>query len=286
MKIVSSGRVLNSREFYEKKKRRRRIQLIALSVIFISVISLLVFFSRQEQFLVVEATVLGEKVVDKEEMTQMAQRLLTGYYLWIVPRANTLIYPRRAIERNLLEEFPRLKSVDLSLGEQQRLLVTVDERVPFALYCINASSPQDASLLPAQADDCFFLDEEGFVFAPAPSFSSGVYFVYFTQNPVENPIGQRFITIAEFRLLSKFIDTFVALNIDPLALEIKDDEYALLLVKGGQIMWRRDSDLTLIHSNLEAFLSNNSIRTQSNFFDRMLYLDLRTENKVFYKFRD
>ncbi|MDP3875051.1 MAG: hypothetical protein Q8Q22_00825 [bacterium] len=279
MKIVSRGRVLNSREFYEKKKKRRYIQLILLFVVFISVISLLVYFSRQKRFQIVEVAVLGENVVDKEELAQIVRRELIGRYLWVVPRANTLIYPRRAIERGLLEKFTRLKSVNLNLDEYQRLLITVDERVPFALYCTNASNPQDAS-------NCFFLDEEGFIFAPAPSFSSGVYFVYVTEDPVENPVGKRFITIEKFGLLSKFINTFVAFNIDLLALEIKDDEYTLLLVNGGQIMWRRDSDLALIHSNLEAFLSDDSIRAQSNFFDRMLYLDLRAENKVFYKFRE
>jgi len=273
MKIVSSGRVLNSREFYEKKKRKRRIQIIFLSVAFISVVSLFVYFSRQEQFLIVEVAVLGENVVDKEEITKVTQRLLAGYYLWIIPRANVFIYPSRAIERSLLKEFPRLKSVEVDLGESQRLLVTVEERVPFALYCRSTS-------------ECFFLDEEGLIFALAPSFSSGVYFIYTTEDSLEDPVGERIVPIEEFEKLSEFIETLAVLNIYPVGFEASRGEYRLLLPTGGRVLWRRDGDLTLIYANLEAFLSNNAIRAQSDFLDKVLYLDLRTDNKVFYKFRE
>lgn len=272
MKIVSSGRVLNSREFYEKKKKKRRIQLILLSIGFLAVFASLIYLSRREQFLVVEVAILGENVVDKEEIVQATRRLLAGYYLWVIPRANSFIYPRRTIERSLLEEFPRLKSLDLNLDEQHKLLITVEERKPFALYCANIS-------------DCFFLDEEGFIFALAPSFSSGVYFIYVTEDPVLNPIGKRFMTIEEFESLSRFKETLTMLSIEFSALEVGDSEYRLSIFDSGQIIWRRDSDLVLIESNLEAFLSDNSIRVQENFLERILYLDLRTENKVFYKFK-
>lgn len=278
MKIVSSGRGLNSREFYEKKKKKRHIKLILILIGFLVVFSLLIYLSRQEQFLVVEVVVLGENVVGKEEIVLAVKRSLAGHYLWIIPRANAFIYPRRVIERYLLEAFPKFKFVDLNVGEQRRLLVTVEERTPFALYCVDISDPKDTS-------ECFFLDEEGFVFAPAPSFSGTVYFIYATQNPIENPLGQRFMLSEEFKSLPKFIEALAVLNIHPLALEI-GDEYVLFLPNGGQIMWRRDSDLTIIRSNLEAFLSDDSIKAQGNFFDKILRLDLRTENKVFYTFKD
>ena len=285
MKIVSSGRVLNSREFYEKKKRKRRIKLVLLSVGFLVFFSLLIYLSRQEQFLIAEVTVLGEEVTNEEEIVSRVERLLAGYYLWVFPRASVLTYPRRVIEQSLYEEFPIFKSVNLGVGELQTLLITVEERTPFALYCANTFSSADASL-PAQAGECYFLDEEGFIFAPAPSFSGAVYFIYATRDPVENPLGKRFMTIEEFKPLPKFIETLTILNIHPLALEVRDDEYSLFLPNGGQIIWRKNNDLALLHSNLEAFLANDSIRTQENFFDRILYLDLRTENKVFYKFKN
>ena len=271
MKIVSSGRGLNSREFYEKKKRKRRIRVVLLSVAFISVVSLFVYFFRQEQFLIVEVVLLGENVVDKEKIGQTAKRLLDGYHLWVIPRANTLFYPRRVTKQSLIEGFPRLKSVDLDLDEQQRLLITVNERIPFALYCRSTS-------------ECFFLDEEGFIFANAPSFSSGVYFIYTTEDSLENPVGERIVPIEEFEKLSEFIETLTVLNIYPVGLEVSRGEYRLLLPTGGKILWRRDTDLTLIYANLEAFLANDSIRAQSDFLDKISLLDLTTKNKIRWSF--
>lgn len=221
--------------------------------------------------MIVEVAVLGDNVIDKEEITRVAQSLLAGHYLWIVPRANVFIYPSRTIEHSLLKEFPRLKSVEVDLGESQKLLITVKERVPFALYCIS---------------DCFFLDEEGLIFAPAPSFSGGVYFTYIAEASLENPVGERIIPIEEFKKLSEFIKTLSVLDINPVGLEVSGDAYRLLLPSGGKILWRRDDDLILIYANLEAFLANDAIRAQSDFLGRILYLDLRTENKVFYKFNE
>lgn len=277
MKIVSSGRVLNSREFYEKKKRRRRIKLALLTVGFISLLALFIYFSRQERFLIAEVAIPEESIVDREEIISRVKSLLAGYYLLVIPRANAFIYPRRAIKETLLVEFPKFKSVDLSVSSRA-LVISVNERTPFALYCPD-------SALPAQAGKCFFLDKEGLIFASAPSFSGDVYFVYTTQNPIENPPGKRLADIENFRQLLKFIETLTILNIHSVALEIRDDEFRLVLANGGKIIWRRESDLTLVRLNLEAFLSNDSIKAQANFLDRILSLDLRIDDKVFYKFK-
>ena len=277
MKIVSTGSALNSREFYEKKKKRRRLELILLAIASVLILVGLIYFSRQEKFLVTDVVILGENVVDKDQMTQAVEESLAGYYLWLVPRKSTLLYPRRTIEESLVGNFPRLKSVDLNL-EDNELLIAVEDRTPYALYCPNIS-------LPASAGDCFFLDEDGLIFAIAPSFTGAVYFIYTTEEPIENPIGKKILATEGFKSIKEFIETLVGLSIYPVALEISSDEYSLSLANHARIIWRRESDFITIRSNLEAFLSNDTIRAQSNFLDKILHLDLRTENKVFYKFK-
>lgn len=279
MKIVSSGSGLHSPEFYRKKQRRRRIRSAVSALGLLTLLFLIVFFSRQERFLIAEAVILGEDVIDKEKIAQTVERELAGYYLLVIPKANILVYPRRALKRVLLEEFPRLKSAHMNLGEFRTLFVTVEERVPSALYCTNGPSPVDNA-------ECFFLDEDGFIFAAAPSFSSAVYFVFAAPGSATSSPGERFMAAEEFKSLTEFMESLSILDIHPLALEILSDGYSLSLPNGGEIVWRRDSELTLIRSNLEAFLSDDSIRAQDDFLNRVLRLDLRTENKVFYKFKD
>ena len=273
MKIVSSGRVLNSREFYEKKQKRRRLRLILALVGLVLLLSSLIYFSRHQWFLINEVAVLGEDVIDKAEIEKIARDMLSDYSLWIFPRANSLIYPKKDIESALFEKFPRFQSVDLDLKGLKTLNITVEERVPFALYCPRVSK-------------CYFLDKEGLIFALAPSFTGTVYFLYTTEDKIENPIGERFMSVEEFKTLPKFIETLTTLGIHSKALEVGKSEYRLSLQTDGEVIWPRDSDLAVIYSNLEAFLSSKPIKGQSNFLNKILYLDLRTDNKVFYRFRE
>ena len=271
MKIVSTGSGLNSPGFYEKRRKERRIRLILALILLVAILVAFVYFSRQERFIISEVVVTGEEVAGRDDIVRTTSSLIAGHYLWIIPRANVFLYPRGTIKQSLLE-IPRFKSVDLNL-EDQTLLVSVEERIPSALYCMNTS-------------ECYFLDEEGYIFALAPSFSGTVYLVYTTEDPIENPIGQSLLASEEFKSLSSFIKSLETLNVHPVKFEIRDDEYAIFLSGGGQIMWRRESDLNVIYSNLEAFLSDETIKSQTNFLDKILQLDLRTDNKVFYKFKN
>ena len=270
MKIVSSGRGLYSQEFYKKKKKRRKILFIFVFIGIILLFSLCVYISRYKKFQINEVAVLGENIIDREEMVLTTEQLLKGKYLWIFPKSNAFIYPRIAIREALLEKFPRLKSVALHLNGLDKLSITIEERIPFALYC---------------ADDltCYLLDNDGFIFDQALSFSRNLFFIYQTGDIIENPLGNRFLTSAEFKSLSIFIKNLATLNVYPVSFKVEGDKYVLSLSNDGKILWRKESDLALIRSNLEAFLSSSSIRSEKNFLDRIEYLDLTIENKVFYK---
>jgi hypothetical protein len=178
-----------------------------------------------------------------------------------------------------------LKSLELNLDKDRGLEIRVLEHVPSALYCSDTTESGD-SLATNHTKNCFFIDEEGLIFAPAPSFSEGVYFIYFTHNVLDNPIGQRLLSLEEFHVLSEFRAKLLLLEIQSTAIEIDDSEYHLLMPSGGQIMWRKSNDYSIIYSNLEAFLGNHTIRSQTDFLAKVLYLDLRTTNKVFYKFKE
>lgn len=280
MKIVSSGKVINSSKFYEKKKKIKRLKLILALVAFLLISVSLVLVARQEKFLVSSVVVLGQDVIDRDEIAGVANKLLSGYYFWLIPKSNLVFFPREEIKQAIIDGFPRLKSVSLNLGDERVLNISVEERVPFALYCVDAINPTRAS-------DCYFLDSEGLIFALAPSFSGAVvYFTYATRVPIEKPIGQRFVAVEEFKLLQTFMQNLSSLNMQPVALELEGDEYHLYLATDNQIMWQRGSDLNVVRTNLDSFLADEAIKSQGDFMTNILYLDLRTDNKVFYKFKN
>src|SRR3989344_5268546 len=172
MKIVSSGRGIHSPEFYKKKQKAKHIKF-ALSVLAVlALLALVVFFVRWEKFIVNEIVIAEEIAVDREEIMSAVESELFGYYLYVLPRSNAFLYRRGVIKEKLLKEFPRFSSLDLDLEGFNKLIITAEERKPYALYCI-------------EINECFFLDENGFIFALAPSFSDGVYFTYKTEQPIE-----------------------------------------------------------------------------------------------------
>ena len=151
MKIVSTGSTLSSSEFHEKKKKARRRRLYIYIAGILALLALLTALSRQERFLISEVEVDGAKAVSQDEVVSIVQSRLGGYYLWLLPRSNFLIYPRRDIKKSLFREFPRFASIDLALEGTRLLSIVVVEREPFALYCASA-------LLPENAFQCYFLD--------------------------------------------------------------------------------------------------------------------------------
>jgi len=278
MKIVSTGRSISSAEFHKKKKRKQRIILVSVLLIIILILGSLVALTRLNRLLVETVTVSGEKSVGESEIVRIVQEKISGNYLFVIPRSNFLFLPREEITQTLLEEFPIFKSVDLNLLDRKNLEVIVEERGAFALYC-NGDNPSDTS-------GCYLLDKDGFIYDRSPGYLGAVYFIYSFKESFPEPIGKQFIPQEEFKKLPEFIDNLSILGINPRALSIGADEYKLTLANGGYIIWKRSDDLLEVRSNLEAFLFSEAIRSQVDFIDKISYLDLRTDNKVFYKFKE
>lgn len=275
MKIVSSGKVLNSQKFYDRKRKIKRLKILASILGLVVFLALLVYLSRHESVLVKTIVVSPEEVIDRREIVQSVESKIAGYYGWLVPRNNALFLPRADIKTDLLKKFSRLKSVSLSLEGLNSLRVVVVERSPYALYCLNEDNLE-----------CYFFDKESFIFALAPSFSEPIYLIYHTENSFENPVGKRLMSIQEFVSLEAFVKKLTSLDIHASAFKIGGENFTLIMPSGGEVVWRRGSDLPLLYSNLEAFLTSEVIKGQANFLEKISVLDLRTENKVFYKFRE
>ncbi|OHB06354.1 MAG: hypothetical protein A3B16_02070 [Candidatus Zambryskibacteria bacterium RIFCSPLOWO2_01_FULL_45_43] len=271
MRIISSGKAIHSPEFHKKKVKAQRIRLFVYCLLSLVSCAVLIAFFRWEKFIVSEIVIAEEIAVDREEIMATVQDELAGYYLYVIPRSNTFLYRRGVIKEKLLEQFPRFSSLDLNLERFKKLVITAEERKPYALYCREA--------------ECFFLDEGGFIFAAAPSFSDGVYFIYKTETAIEDPMGKSLLLENDFRGLVKFLENLPVLGINSRVLEIGTEDYRLMLNSGGKIIWKRDISLGVIYSNLEAFLSDEAIVSQKDFLNKIEHLDLRTENKVFWKLK-
>jgi len=284
MKIISSSGGLFSPEFYKKKQKAKHLKLAVGVSVFIAFVITVILFFRWEKFLISEVVIAEDIMVDRSEVKQSVEQELEGYYFYLIPKSNAFIYKLNNPKDRLLGKFPRFTFLNLDLEGFQKLVVSASEREPFALYCV-------------EVENCFFLDESGFIFAKAPLFSEGVYFIYKDDEPLTEPIGQRFLlenparttdivqSGGEFRGLQKFLDNLPHLGINVHTLEMGSNEYRAVLESGAKILWKMEAEPGLIYSNLEAFLSNEAIISEKDFLEKIEHLDLRTEDKVFWKFK-
>jgi hypothetical protein len=271
MKIVSSGKGIHSPEFYKKKLKHIRIKRVLWILLALMVIAAPIYLLRMKRFLISDIRVEGNQVTKHEEIESLLNELMADNYLWIFPKSNILLSPKKQMTQNLLDRIPRLMSVSIGREGSHSLVVSVAERQPDALYCVST--------------DCFFMDESGYIFSEAPDFSGGVYTTYVMEPALDLPLRKRIMSEERFRDLKPFIAALADLDIRPERFVIRDDEYHLELPSGGEVIMKAGADLDLSLSNLESFLTSSNISKEQNFLDRVLYIDMRFGNKIFYKFR-
>src|SRR3989338_6310810 len=237
MKIISSSGGLFSPEFYKKKQKAKHLKLAVGVSVFIAFVITVILFFRWEKFLISEVVIAEDIMVDRSEVKQSVEQELEGYYFYLIPKSNAFIYKLNNPKDRLLGKFPRFTFLNLDLEGFQKVVVSASEREPFALYCV-------------EVENCFFLDESGFIFAKAPLFSEGVYFIYKTDEPLAEPMGQRFLLENDFRGLQKFLDNLPHLGINVHTLEMGSNEYRAVLESGAKILWKMEAEPGLIYSNL------------------------------------
>lgn len=277
--LIGKERGIRTPEFHKKMERRKWIRLSLLLAVLIVLIGTPIYLLRTSKFLISSVEIGGNSVTKDEDIQSIVSADLFGNYYYIFPKSSIFIYPRNAIKNDLLKSIPRLESVDVHLSGPRSLKVNVVEREPFALYCADVSTVDSPT-------DCYFLDRTGYIFSPAPEFSSGVYSVYSSAPGIEAPLASRYMQEGDFAPLDPFIKSLSEAGLYPKAFVLKGDEYSLVLSNHAVIKWNKGDDLSNIKSNLESFVNDPTFKERSGGLDRILYIDLRFGNKVFYKFKD
>jgi hypothetical protein len=279
MKIIGSDHGLHTPEFHKKKVWQERIKTAIILLITAVMIGIPIYLLRTEKFLISSVLISGNSVTKSEDIQKIIAEGLSGNYLWIFPRSNTAIFPKDKIVSDLKREIPRLSSVTVMRSGKKGIEVAVTERSPKALYCVDVSDPSSPA-------NCYFMDDTGYIFSIAPAFSGNVYLTYNSAPFYDEPLGKQAVDKEELKDTLSFVSWLGTLGIYPRVFLIKMDEYRLVLANGAELMWEKNADLDSIRANLTAFFSQDSIRKEKDFLERVLYIDMRFGNKIFYKFRE
>ncbi|MFA7216729.1 MAG: hypothetical protein WC095_01965 [Candidatus Paceibacterota bacterium] len=268
---------------YLKRRRSRYLRILYL-ILFTSFIlaGLVVYISRLDKFRIHDVVVTGTTLIEPFDVSKKSLDFLDGYYLWVFPKNNIFIYKKKDLHTYLEENFSRIDQVSIRLGDGNSLLVNIQERLPYALWCTRIETSEEG----VQPEDCYFMDKSGIIYSKAPRFSGDAYFKYYGLIDSEDPIGKKYIQDEQWFLsLGLFIKHIEKLGLNPYyMLATNEGEYDIVLLAGGKILFNTQITLDSVAFNLEALLKSSTFASTTD-FSNLDYIDLRYGNKLFYKLK-
>jgi hypothetical protein len=277
-----------------RKKRKKFLWKAGLTLlsIFLFLGGVTGFF-YVSKFRINDISVEGANVLDEEQIREEIVKLLKRKFLKIIPRDNIFILSKSEIAAKLIETFPALKSIAIGRDFPQKISFFLEERKPEALWCLGQVSTNTISdLIPRSLGEagCAFVDENGFIFQPAPIFSGAIFPVFYDERqPSASPsgelsigIGKEMIAKSEFQKLLSFNKILGKNNMEVAKIILKDGwQYEIYLKESWYILLNDKNESNLSFSNLQLVL-DGTIKEKRPTLE---YVDLRSGNKVFYKYK-
>jgi hypothetical protein len=289
--------VLNSpRLLALKKKRRKNLQnkILFLTFFFGMLFIGLVFLSRIDEFNIDTIIATGNKITDTELIDEVVNNNLEGYYFYLFPKSNFLLYPKSKIKNELASKLRGLKDISFVLENTKTLAVSLSERKAEYIWC-----GEDLSEINKKAEEllCYFIDNNGYLFDTAPYFSGDVYFKFFGLlsydeiNTSNSPLGGFFSPLI-FKKIVSLKEVLSSMQIKPTSLYLKPDGDIEIYLSSNKlppnapkIILKSDFVLEKLFENLQAALTTEPLKSGfKNKYSSLLYIDLRFGNKIYFKF--
>lgn len=283
--ISASPKIIEIR--HKRRIRRFRVFILFLILIII-IIFALAFFSDAKKTKIDNVVIEGNHIIDKEEIENEIYKNISGRYFHLFSRSNSLIYPHKKIYNDLLLNFPRIESLEITRDNFKTIHINIKERVGAFLYCGNNIPLNKEDI----GENCYFINNDGLIFDQAPYFSGNIYFKYYVNlKNEEDPLGQQMISVENFHKVTRFIDSIASLGLTPIYIFIgKDGTNSLYLDHKEndtvpKIIFKNDTDLEVLQDNFSLAMKKKEFAEEINSkYNTLLYIDLRFKNKVLYKF--
>lgn len=269
-----------------KKQKERKKKLIARSVLFslcaIICCSFAVWVFTVPDFQIKKIAVSGNKVLASEDIKSIVQKDISGKYLFLFPRANVLLYPKEKIQNDIFSVFHRASSVEISLENDDTLLVSLTERDPAAIWC---GPEKDAD----ETNGCFYMDKTGYLFDVSPTFSGDAYFKFYGKGFLKegDPIGHDFISAEFFQNVFELRKMFERYDKKIVEIFLGDDSRAELTADSGcTIIFGTDQPFASLKANMEAVFKSSEWGKKISGSDKCAkldYIDFRFGNKIYYR---
>ncbi len=257
--------------------------------------------SQKDRWSINDIKVAGANVVVGDDISARVAEKLVGNYYFVYSKGNSYLFPWREIEASLLQTFPRLSTATARRVSNKTIAIEITERKPFALWCGDEYNKEISEL-----NDCWFIDDTGFVFDRAPTFSEGVYLEVYGGLPrVQNEDMVRATMLQERFVTARIFQNATRKNLGtPIRIVIKPDgEYGVTvqtseaypMLASVELQFKDKQDSDILMQNIIAALSEQFPSGASRQIDlrdtipqdrkrKLQYIDLRFNKKVYFGF--
>ena len=248
------------------------------------------FLSSNKRITINKVSITGTHIIDQEEIEFEVLSDMSGKYFHLFTKANSFIYPHKKIYNNLRLNFPRIETLSIYRDNLKTLHIGITERAGSFLYC-GATIPEMKDQI---GENCYFINNDGYIFDKAPYFSGNVYFKYYLALDFggDDPLGDQMLGADQFHRIARFIDGVTLIGFNPIYItEEPGGTNSLYLNHGGndtvpKITFKNSDNLDVLLDNLSLAMKKKEFADEVNSkYNTLLYIDLRFKNKVLYKFQ-
>ncbi len=266
----------NSQRTSFQKSSRSKLSRWLVRFIFLCFLGTVIYVFFFSSFLTLgNIEIRGTNLLDKNEIKGKINKQYQGKYLGIIDKKNFFLFQEDLIEKNLKNDYKIIREARLEKKLPNRVTIVIEEKKPSLIIC---------------SDVCWIIDEKGVAFSKQedanfetdnlPVFS-GVQGSLVNEN--EKILKQDYLNfILNLRKeiqekvgikLSKEVSTP---NIYSGDIRIKTEENWIILVNENIGAEKEVAMLSLVLEKESALENRNELE----------YIDLRTENRVYYKFKN
>jgi len=243
-----------------------------LSVGFLGVSIYVLFFSTYLN--VSNIIISGNNELSLEELKRVVENGKQGKYFGTIPKDNFLLIRSDKVKQLLSGEFRKIKEVSVLKRFPDTLMISLQERKALLVLC--------------SGENCFLIDENGIAYSQAdfnsPELTQNHLIRISDKSLGEIKIGEEVATQAYIQYVLKLKDSLQGIG---LAVEdefwtpsLVADEINVKVCDGQELYFSTQFSLESAVKTLDIILKKEPLKTQQK---DVAYIDLRTENKVFYK---
>lgn len=262
----------NSKE-EKKEKRMRKIKLILFFLLFLGIVVGAFFFFRSDFLRIKNINITGvegEVLVVAKDVFLKKLNNNNFFVEYIFRDDNFLIFLFREgeISESMKKEAPLFYSVDFEISLFARSVdISIVEREKFGLWC-GAKT---------ESEKCGWFDKNNVVFLPGFETEGGLLRKVVDYSKEDVKIGESVLDDEYFSNVLKIFDLFEKENIGINKLVIRD--ISLKEIESESINYPK----FFFSLREDPFFAQKAINKLKDSFKKIEYIDLRVENRVYYK---